>query len=442
MSGRIFARAVLLAVFAAFATIPLSAREPETAAEPEAAEDGGFVELDAVVAEISFEGLKKTRESYLRPKLERFVGGTVAETDVHEVETALQAEGIFEEIDVSLERAGEGTARLSVAVKEKITFIPLPFAAYSSSNGFMAGLMVMDTNAFGVKDTVVFGGFGSASSATGFVLFSKPPRDDGSLGVSVSGSFSRGSPELKNLDEDTALEYGSIGGGAKFGLSRKFGAAQTVRAGIAVAGNSSDEDGAWPSPLVESCVTGTLSAGWGISFVDWNGWFLSTSSASVSAESTWRLHSDSDAPRWGRAATVSASLQKPVAFDRLRVFARATGTWGADQPLSMWWGGSNAGTTLLPGGFRTARIAAASAGLEVALVRFGFGLVSVYGDYQAAVADDFSAGGPLGAEFCHGPDFGARLYLSKIAFPALAFGFARNVPREYWQYSFSLGMAF
>ncbi len=405
--------------------------------------EGEFLEIDLKITELSIEGLKKTKDSYIRPQFQKYVGKTIEEVSLHEIETTLQAEGIFDKIDVQLSKIDDQNARLSINVTEKITFIPLPFAAYSSS-GFMGGLMVMDTNAFGVKDTVVLGAIGSPTSITGIAIFSKPPKNDGSLGYSISGSFSKNSQEILNLEEETALEYKNISGSASFSVSRKLSSWQTVRAGFSFAGNHADEDEKYPTSLLESAFLGTFSLNYNASNVNWNGWFLSTAAFAASAEATTRFHTENDdVPFWGKALKASASIQKPFLLERFRLTARVAGAYSKDRPISMWDGGSSVGVTILPGKFKTQRIAGAQAGGEFAIFKFGFGLFSVYADYQVSISDDFSIKNDAeNAVVCHGPDFGARLYLSKIAFPALAFGMSRNIPKEYWQFSFSAGISF
>ena len=45
-------------------------------------------------------------------------------------------------------------------------------------------------------------------------------------------------------------------------------------------------------------------------------------------------------------------------------------------------------------------------------------------------------------EFHHGPNGGAKIYLAKIAFPALAMGVSYNVRKNYWQFAAAMGMSF
>ena len=64
--------------------------------------------------------------------------------------------------------------------------------------------------------------------------------------------------------------------------------------------------------------------------------------------------------------------------------------------------------------------------------------VSVYGSYESVIARDVDDE----IELAHGPGGGLLIYLKQIAFPAVAFGFAYNMPQNVWQYVVSLGVSF
>ncbi|MDE5614200.1 MAG: hypothetical protein K2I74_06080, partial [Treponemataceae bacterium] len=108
----------------------------------------------AEITSVRFSGLKRTRESYMQKVLAQFVGADSDVLDLGEVETVLRSEGLFSEIAVSFSEDG---ATIHVAVTEKWSFIPLPFCSYTN-DGFMGGLILMDNNAFGQKNTLMVGG--------------------------------------------------------------------------------------------------------------------------------------------------------------------------------------------------------------------------------------------------------------------------------------------
>ena len=125
------------------------AQEAETEKEPESSktevtESAGqeaSPELDKnlVVTKINFIGLKRTKDSYMQARVKDFKGKPIGETDIHELETQIQLIGLFDEIKVSTKQISDTEAEIDVSVKEKISFIPMPFAMYSNSTGFMFG---------------------------------------------------------------------------------------------------------------------------------------------------------------------------------------------------------------------------------------------------------------------------------------------------------------
>ena len=81
--------------------------------------EGEFLESDLKITELSIEGLKKTKDSYIRPQFQKYVGKTIEEVSLHEIETTLQAEGIFDKIDVQLSKIDDQNAMLSITLRKK-----------------------------------------------------------------------------------------------------------------------------------------------------------------------------------------------------------------------------------------------------------------------------------------------------------------------------------
>ena len=128
------------------------------------AEENQDVKNGSLVSFIKIEGLGRTKESYMLSVLGKYVGIPESRIDLHEVKVTLEELELFSETEVSLQKDENGEAVLFVKVKEKWSFIPVPFFMYSSSTGFMGGAFVMDMNAFGIKDNYVVGGVLKTSS--------------------------------------------------------------------------------------------------------------------------------------------------------------------------------------------------------------------------------------------------------------------------------------
>lgn len=398
------------------------------------------LDQDLIVTKINFIGLKKTRDSYIQSKVKKFTGNSLAETDMHDLETAIQLEGLFDDIKISVAQTSDTEAEINVSVKEKITFIPLPFAMASSS-GYMAGGVVMDTNAFGRKDMFMVGGFFSNSGFTGMASFSKPAKDHGIPGFSIFASGGKSTSEFVNLEEDTILKYKSLGFSAGFSLTEKIGEHFSFSNGFNFKYLSTEEHDDYPGMKPESIIAGETSLSFGYSKSDWNGVFMSTNSAAVSAEFGLTDMEDDDY-RYPIGLSFSIGEQHPLFIDRLRMYQKISGFYGKHNHISSFKGQGAASVNILPGSFHTEKIIGGNTGFELAVAKFSWATMSLYGDYQLVYTKKNTLVDDDEYEFMHGPNGGMRFYLAKVAFPALALGLSYNVTKSYWQFAAAMGMSF
>lgn len=391
------------------------------------------------ISEFKIEGLKRTKNFYMQRVLKKFKGKKADSETIKEIESTLQKEELFSEIKVSGQPCQtDGEASINIELKEKITFIPLPFAS-SSDGGFMAGLFIMDMNALGMHNMAAFGGIYSPKSLMGMATFSKPPVEPGSFGYSLSVFSSKSENEKVDIRDETVLKYDSKGFSIGLGLSYKI----TEWLSIGINGgykwidvNDDDEDGY--QGMVKSQKSGSGTANISISTSDWNGWYLSSKKLSLSAGA---IRTDNRNNRFAEAATGHLTFKQPFgssSFGRLRFLLEGAGFYGHDLHISDWQGRDAAKVSILPSNFSTQKIAGGSAGLECIFAKTKIGSFSVYGLYEVAIAQDWDED----YEFGHGPEGGVKLYLSKIAFPAFAFGLSYNIPKHMWGYSVAFGVAY
>ena len=383
------------------------------------------------VSDIRIVGLKKTRNSHMQALLKKYRDIPADELDLHAVETTLQQIGLFEQSEVATEAGDDGSTVLVITVKEKLSFIPLPFAA-SSNGSFMGGGFVMDTNAFGVQDMVMVGGFFSKTLMMGMANFSKPSLALTKPGFSFGGSASKNTATFCNLDEDEILQYDFAGFNLHAAVSDRLTEHSQASIGIAYGQSSIEAGDGYEDADVESYKAFSVSSSWGMSVADWNGYFLSTNSLSVSG--VLRFYTDgTTAP----SAAARLSVEQPLLTPRLRFVAHTSGALWHNEHISQLGGGSSVGVAILPDEFHSAKLAGASGGFEFAFAKTRLAMFSLYASYQAAYAEDSDDTMRL----THGVTGGTRMYLSKIAFPALAFGVAYNVPLHLFKYSFAFGVS-
>ena len=380
------------------------------------------------VSEVRFEGLKKTKESYVQKLLEKYTGMEEENVDIKEIETLLQAQGLFSEINVSLSSEGDETPHtvIVVKVKEKITFLPLPFASYSS-DGFMGGFMLMNMNAFGKKYTLVGGGVFSPSVQTGMLAFSKPAVDIRHPGLSFYTSLSRKNLKFLDFAGNTVMDNKYFTAAADLSVSEKLLPFFTCSIGSHFDMADVLETDDYPALYQWA---GTMS--FSLQNVDWNGWYLISQSANLRGELGW----SSDEKLIG-GCSFKGELQIPF-VPRIRGILSGSGAFTYNQNEVFWLSKSSGGSSILDSKFRTDFIAGTSFTVEIALLKRKFGTVSLYGSYEYVIAHDFDDT----FKSASGPGFGGKLYLQQVAFPAVVMGAAYNINRNKWQYVISVGVNF
>lgn len=393
------------------------------------------------ISKITFSGLKKTSNSYIQSKVQKFIGKTITDEELHDLETTIQLEGIFNEIKIEPEPVSESETQINITVTEKITFIPVPFAMYSNSN-YLAGAIVMDTNALGRKDMFIIGGFFAKNARTGLASLASQPKDNWVPGISIFVLGSMFSPEYSNSSEENVLKYKDSYYDLKFALSEKFADNFTAAAGLGYTAHSISEHNEFEGMAPESIKIGSFSFTLGYSKSDWNGVFMSTNSAAVKSEFGLSNSEYSDY-KHPMGFSFDIAEQHPVFTDRLRFYQKYSGYYGKNLHISALKGAGSASVSILSGHFNSSRLVGGHMGLEFSVKKFNWGMISIYGDYQCVYAKDFEPLTRDGSyEFMHGASGGTKFYLAKIAFPALALGLSYNVSKRYWQYAFALGATF
>lgn len=380
------------------------------------------------IARFDIDGLKRTKRSYMDNLLADFIGKPVTVDTMKMVETQLQAQNLFDQIDLSARALDDGQAAVEISFKEKWSLLPLPVGYYSEGN-FGAGLFLMDVNALGQHCTAIAGGLYSSTTIMGAAIFQRPPAKKGSLGFSVSGNFSKSEHNLVNSQKRGVYRYENYYAGVRTNLLFKPSKATNASLGV---GYSFLEP--IDSPKIPRINQWGVTAGWGISGSSWNGYFLISNSFNVGSE---LIFSDNSKQRFAQTVNFNAEVQQAV-HPKIRLMTAAKGFFSNDLYVTNFVGRGSSGVTLLPSGFVTPQIFGLLSGLEAVVAKNKFGMLSVYALYEVAVARDWDKT----FYACHGPEAGVRLYLAKIAFPAFSMGMSYNINEDRFQYSISGGASF
>jgi hypothetical protein len=326
---------------------------------------------------------------------------------------------------------GENGTELRVTVEEKWSILPLPMASFGSG-GTSFGLFLIDTNAFGLRDQMAVGGMFGSAGWMAAAMYNNTPDRKGRPGWNTAFMYSRQEKEDTNRDEIVLRRYTVDMLHFSLGLYYPFTEHFTASSGISFTDVSPKNDAsAFNSPGEGAMLIG-FSPGVSLRYSDWDGFLLSQQSLSL--EYTYGL-------------AISGSSFHTVEFQgvyekslvpgfRLNLNTGAVWKPGAgplfeDSPQQV-------EIDILPQQFSAAHYVGFSAGLEKHLVKFRQGTLTVLASWQAV----FSQGPLSGYEFDHGPSGGVRLYLSRLAIPALGAGMAYNMNSGLSQFTFSVGMSF
>jgi hypothetical protein len=378
-------------------------------------------------------GLGRTKPHVAEQPLRKFAGMDAGSINTDDVFAAIMAMGILEPIEVFFtDSPGEPGKILVVVVEEKWAFFPLPIVTVSSDTTSF-GLAIMDSNAFGLNDKMILMGmYNQAGDWAATAMYMATPDRDHGIGWRIMGFYSDQNRVDTDQNENTLRRFSMATAGAGIGLS--YSLTGFLSAGISVGVQDKIlHETESPVEMPEQGMIGigivpTLS----LRRSEWDGYFLSEQGASLNY--TYQI--GLNGPSFHSVSLNGAFVKSLVPGFRIDVKTGAV--YSPEAPVLFESSPSSARVDILPGKFSARTYAGVSAGFEKYLVKFGFGTLSVAAAYQAV----WSQGPILGLQFDHGPAGGLRFYLSRLAIPAMGFGVAYNVPADFFQGTFTIGMSF
>lgn len=386
------------------------------------------VQQNLLISTFNIEGLKRTKRHYMDKLLSGFLQKPASEETLKAIETKLQAENLFDQIKVSAKKLDEERAEVDISFKEKWSVLPLPIGYYTGDS-FAAGLFLMDMNTFGLHCSTILGGLYSTNGIMAAGVFQKPPVRKGEIGFAFAGNVSKNKREFANSRNYKVFEYESFYAGGRGKILLKPSDLTQASFGVGYSFFNPID-----SPQVQRRNQWSVDASWGISTTSWNGFFLNVNSFNVGGE---LLFSDVSEQVFAQTVSVSGEVQRAL-FDRLRLVTGARGFFSNNLLKTNYVGRGNSAVTLLPTYFMTDQICGLFTGFEAAVVKAKFGVLSIYGLYEVAVARELNNS----IYACSGPEMGLRVYLAKLAFPAFSMGASYNINENRFQYSFSGGASF
>ncbi|MDR2633160.1 MAG: hypothetical protein LBC51_06010 [Treponema sp.] len=393
---------------------------------------GQTPEEGGLITAIRISGLKRTKASVAERPLQQFLGQEADHLDKDAVHGAVMDTGILEPLSVEIQEAPDGKGKLlMVEVREKWSLFPLPMV-FVGSGRTSFGAFFIDTNAFGLNDKCFIGALYSNSGWMSAAAYIHTPVREGFPGWNLSAAFAQA--ERSHTDQHNQdlrrFNLDSLRGSA--GLSYLLTGQLQASLGLSYEQVLLRETQA---PL-EAPQSGARVMGIGAELAfrrsRWDGFLLSQESLSGGYTYMAGLQGPSF-----QVLRLRGIYEKSL-FPGFRVNLHTGILYEPGVSLLFESSPGAAQVDILPNAFVARHYGGASVGVEKYLVKTPLGVLSGLLSYQGV----YSQGSLLGDQFDHGLAGALSFYLSKLAIPALVLGIAYNIPREYLQGSFSLGMSF
>jgi hypothetical protein len=386
---------------------------------------------DMIVARVVCEGNKRTKDSAIAELTGMTPGMRVSAIDPEAARQSLLKSQIFSEAELSVD-IEDGQAVVTVRVKDKWTFLPIP-SGYFGSGGWSAGLDLVEFNFLGLRKTLVLGGSDSNLGWSGLVAYSDPRFFGTRLSFRSFADYGSANEAATYMDGSQYAAF--VNTTADGGLSLVYpsegklqGELDATARHSGVAAGDADQFGLYQDSLALQ--------------------FAATATYDDRAVVGYRM----------LGTTASATYEHSIRIEGMPAFD--LGSASAETDLPAFWGGSlelGASGRLSSGafqslgylsgpGFRTLpygstyspRDATAYADLALPLIRLGWSTMEFGPFYEAGVyATGLEAGT---AEFFHGPGLLYRLYLRDIDLPAIEFAAAYNIPARMPVFSLNIGV--
>lgn len=388
-----------------------------------------------VLKDINIQGLTKTREATVLSLTGLRIGQEISEASLDQVRQNLLEPGIFRStMDISLVDGGDGTGSVNLVLEDRWTFIPLP-VGFVSSDSWMAGAVLIESNLLGLNQTVVAGAFVAPDKVFGFTAWNNPRFLGSAYRLSLGGSFFFGDKEYVEADGETVLA-----GLDEREVTLSVGLGRSYTGGLSW---TADTGGRY---LASREGTGALVAasggdqlfwksGLGLSWENIRYTGLFTQGPSVKTEAEYLK--DTAGPDSQIVLSSRASWNFLLPRDVLLRFA-ATGAYSPEllpfTPLET--GGMEGSRAYSSGDLAARSYLNGAATLEVPLYRPGWGSVTLPVFYEGGRVNSAFAAAPV---TYHGPGFGLRLYLDKVAIPALGADFVWDLQNNRFKVNVALG---
>lgn len=385
--------------------------------------------LETRISEISIRGLRRTREHTVLEIIPVAVGDRVTEDSIELVRNELLDSGIFATAEVRIDPIPDSPDEgvLVVVVDEKWTLVPIPFFA-TDGNSSTGGLIVIESNLFGRNKRLISAGTLGTDGFGGFVAFVDPSVAGGRWSVATSAGTGREEAEARLSDGTAVRSYEFDKTSASFGVGYRVHPDLTVGTRVGVTSfrlisfeegldKNEPDDTVYAEPEFRIEYDGTVP--------------LDVLRRGPAAEGAFRYVSENSGWEASARGTYSFAIGD---YQRMRLIGAAG--WGEMEPIAEADISSRDGFRTVPyQATRADRWGSASAAYDLPVVRGDRGAI-VISHYWEAGGWDADTHDP---QYFYGPGAALRVYVRKVAIPALGADFAYNIEGSDYVFSFTVG---
>ncbi|MDR1596445.1 MAG: hypothetical protein LBR99_01945 [Treponema sp.] len=386
-----------------------------------------------VITAVSVTGLTRTKPHVAEYPLKKFIGQDGMGIDFNDVYAAIAGTGILEPLSIGIEETPDRDGMiLTVAVREKWAFFPIP-VFFADSNGTLGGgAVLMDANAFGLNDKFIAAGTYSNSGWFASLIYQNTPDREHSLGWNIMGTYGRQTQRDTDQHKTNLRKYGQdiiIGGmGIKYPVTDVF----TVSTSLSFSRRSIRESEDSLLPPEKGILAVEINPALELNRSHWDGYLLSQRSAKLDYAfmpviNAVPLHT----------LSLRGNYEIPV-VPGFKAGFRGGIRYSPGAPPLLESSASSVGFSIFPSTFSAQHYAGAALGFEKYLYKFSQGTMAFLTSYQTV----YSYGPILEHEFDHGVTGALNLYLSRIAIPAMGIGVSYNVAAGEFAFSFNMGTSF
>ncbi len=366
------------------------------------------IDADKVIGSLTISGLNRTKESVIYNLLNVEEGDKISLFDEDYIKQEILKTGILRPGKITYSEY-ENYIDVNIEIKEKWTLIPIPIVSISGDNQYY-GFVLLEQNFLGLRKLLfVQSGYSTLLGFTGGLVYRDMDILPGDMYLLTGGFLSNDS------DNSYIRASGFLGIGKEF-TRMKF---QSQFKYDHFLFDNSEQDKFISNPLNFSYndlfYTSTIQTGTKFSLTLTPGWDIEGSSMFFKLNSSM-----------GYSKEISENLYLAVLLSSQYL----------DSPtlLEEYWGGSDNSRTLVP--VLSDQYTGGSVLLEYAFLDFGAAVVSLMIQYELGGYQHDSDNWDVYT----GPGAGLRLYLKKIAMPAIGFDVAYNTIDNNFLFSLTMGM--